>query len=364
MISRFTLDSATEFLFGKDVCSLSVGLVYPPRSPLAADVAFQTHPANIFAHAFLQAQILTAYRSRLGGSWRLFEIWGDRVKKHMQVCYKFIDPILKEALEKKRSLKEAASAKNLNDGEVLEGETLLDHLVNCTEDQSMIRDEILNIMIAGRDTTAGTLTFVIWMLSQHPDVLRRLREEILSVVGDSRSPTLEELREMKYLRAVINETLRLYPAVPFNSRTSTAPVVLPAANGGNPIYVPANIRVFYSVFLMHRRKDLWGPDAEEFDPDRFLDERLRKYLTPSPFIFSPFNAGPRICMGQQFAYNEMSYFLTRLLQEFSSISLAEHVQTLAPAEWAKAPGRKGVEKAIVKSHLTLYVQDGLWVRME
>jgi hypothetical protein len=133
MISRFTLDSATEFLFGKDVCSLSVGLVYPPRSPLAADVAFQTHPANIFAHAFLQAQILTAYRSRLGGSWRLFEIWGDRVKKHMQVCYKFIDPILKEALEKKRSLKEAASAKNLNDGEVLEGETLLDHLVNCTE---------------------------------------------------------------------------------------------------------------------------------------------------------------------------------------------------------------------------------------
>lgn len=143
---------------------------------------------------------------------------------------------------------------------------------------------------------------------------------------------------------------------------------------------------------MHRRKDLWGPDgedvisfpltpmlthtlaAEEFDPDRFLDERLRKYLTPNPFIFSPFNAGPRICMGQQvgmlllklfcsnvlmpfqFAYNEMSYFLTRLLQAFSSISLAEDVQTLAPAEWAKAPGRKGVEKAIIKSHLTLYVQ--------
>jgi hypothetical protein len=61
-------------------------------------------------------------------------------------------------------------------------------------------------------------------------------------------------------------------------------------------------------------------------------------------------------MPWQFAYNEMSYFLTRLLQEFSSISLAEDVQTLAPAEWAKAPGRKGVEKAIVKSHLTLYVQ--------
>ena len=153
--------------------------------------------------------------------------------------------------------------------------------------------------------------------------------------------------------------------------------------------------VVYSVFLMHRRKDLWGPDgehvinfpltpmlmhalaAEEFDPDRFLDDRLRKYLTPNPFIFSPFNAGPRICVGQQveilllnpfcsdvlmpwqFAYNEMSYFLTRLLQTFSSISLAEDVQTLAPPEWAKGPGRKAVEKAIVRTHLTLYVQVGV-----
>lgn len=116
---------------------------------------------------------------------------------------------------------------------------------------------------------------------------------------------------------------------------STAPVVLPPAKGGQPIYVPANTRsdqvvphcfhdvetrrcrVPYSVFLMHRRKDLWGPDgecivllfhvsclsmfplAEEFDPDRFLDERLHKYLTPNPFIFVPFNAGPRICLGQQ-----------------------------------------------------------------
>ena len=55
----------------------------------------------------------------------------------------------------------------------------------------------------------------------------------------------------------------------------------------------------YSVFFMHRRKDLWGPDAEEFDPDRFLDERVKTYLTPNPFIFLPFNAGPRICLGQQ-----------------------------------------------------------------
>jgi len=174
MISRFTLDSATEFLFGKDIRSLSVGLVYPPKSPLAADVAFHTHPANMFAHAFLQAQIVTSYRVYAGGYWRLFEFWNDRVKTHMQVCYKFIDPILKEALEKK-SLRQAISEKNLNDREVLEGETLLDHLVNHTEggcfgptyclpprfirstDLSVIKDEILNILVAGRDTVSAHL---------------------------------------------------------------------------------------------------------------------------------------------------------------------------------------------------------------
>jgi len=364
MISRFTMDSATEFLFGKDVRSLSAGLVYPSGSPLARDDAFKNHPANRFFHAFLEAQVETSSRQRAGVNWPLFEFWSDRVKKHMRVCHEFIDPILQEALSKKKAMKEAGLAPEKNDKEVVEGQTLLDHLVNYTEDHALIRDEIFNIMIAGRDTTAATMTFAVWMLSQHPDVLRKLREETLSVVGSSRTPTLEDLRDMKYLRAVINETLRLYPAVPFNARTSTEAVILPPAKGGQPIYVPPNTSVVYSVFLMHRRKDLWGPDADEFDPDRFLDERVHKYLTPNPFIFLPFNAGPRICLGQQFAYNEVSYFLVRLFQGFSSVSLAEDVQTLAPAEWAKAPGRKGIEKAIARSHLTIYVEGGLWVRME
>ncbi|KAG1875454.1 cytochrome P450 [Suillus subalutaceus] len=365
MVSRFTLDSATDFLFGKNVCSLSTGLIYPPSSPRSKDVAFANHPADKFAHAFSDAQIATAYRGRFGSAWRLSEFWTDRVKKHMGTCYEFIDPILKEALEKNKMLKENIDEKaDAKDRDVKEGETLLDHLVNYTEDPVVIRDEILNIMIAGRDTTAATLTFVIYMLAQNPDVLRRLREEILSKVGSSRRPTYDDVRDMKYLRAVINETLRLYPPVPFNIKTSTEPTVWPGINGGKPIYIPPNTMTIYSVFLMHRRTDLWGPDAQEFDPDRFLDDRLRKYFTSNPFIFMPFNAGPRICIGQQFAYNEVSFFLVRLLQQFSSVSLATDVQTLPPVEWAKCCGRKAIDKIIFKSHLTIYAEDGLWVRME
>jgi len=95
-----------------------------------------------------------------------------------------------------------------------------------------------------------------------------------------------------------------------------------------------------------------------FDPGRFLDERV-KFLTSNNFIFLPFNAGPRICLGQQFAYNEASFFLIRLLQSFSKVSLALDAQ---PA--SSLPIWPGREKIWMKSHLTLYCAGGLWVRME
>ncbi|KAG5653246.1 hypothetical protein H0H81_001503 [Sphagnurus paluster] len=118
---------------------------------------------------------------------------------------------------------------------------------------------------------------------------------------------------------------------------------------------------------MHRRKDLWGPDAEEFDPDRFIDERLKKYLLKNSFIFLPFNAGPRICLGQQFAYNEMSFMIIRFLQHFSSISLDEDSappEAHPPAEWAQGEGRRRIERVFPKIHLTMYANGGMWLKMK
>lgn len=121
---------------------------------------------------------------------------------------------------------------------------------------------------------------------------------------------------------------------------------------------------------MHRRTDLWGPDALEFDPDRWLDDRMQRYLVPNPFIFLPFNGGPRICLGQQFAYLEVSLFLIRFLQAFEKVELAPEAQepgTRPPsAKWAAAAGEKeraGREKFWPRAHLTLYSHGGLWVRL-
>lgn len=122
----------------------------------------------------------------------------------------------------------------------------------------------------------------------------------------------------------------------------------------------------YSVFVMHRRTDVWGPDALKFDPDRFLDERQQKYLGRNPFIFLPFNAGPRICLGQQYAYNQMSFMIIRLLQNFSTIKLEPHAQspsTRPPEWWSQIPGRQSLEKLWPRSHLTMYANGGLWCKM-
>ncbi|KAF8510916.1 cytochrome P450 [Gautieria morchelliformis] len=356
IMSRFTLDSATEFLFGSSVHSLDAPLPYAHNSPRRELASRTPHSSDMFSKAFGQAQTQIATRTRLAAMWPLMEFWKDKTKDSTKIIYNFIDPILKESLAKKA----------VADGADSQAKTLADHLVDHTTDLVIIRDEILNIMIAGRDTTMATLTFAVYCLSQNKDVLIKLRQEILTMVGPTRTPVFDDVKDCKYLRAVINETLRLYPAVPIDARQSKRATTWPASDGGKPYYLPAGTDVPYAVWLMHRRTDLWGPDASEFDPDRFLDARLHKYLTPNPFIFLPFNAGPRICLGQQFAYNEISVMLIRLLQAFDTITLAPEAQPAEshpPASWKQTSGTQATTKIWPKVHLTLYSYMGLWLRM-
>ncbi|ELU38865.1 cytochrome P450 monooxygenase pc-3 [Rhizoctonia solani AG-1 IA] len=354
LVGRFTLDSATEFLFGSSTHSLSAPLPRPNEPP--AD------ESATFAVAFGRAQELLMGRFVLGSFWPWFELFKDKTEGSMKVINAFTNPILEAKLKEKRD-----GLLNLKEKEAGgEGETLLDHLVRCSDGAYHDEhDELLNILIAGRDTTAATLTFACYALAMYPECLVKLRAEVLSTFGSSEYPTFEALRGMKYLRAFINEVLRVFPPVPFNERTASRSTVLKSE--GKKFYVPA------------------GPDAEEFDPERWLDERLKKYVTPNPFIFLPFSAGPRICLGQQFAYkyvvaegrlissdsitsySESSYFLVRLLQHVDHITLAPDAQPLEshpPSHWKQGPGRQAIEQFWLKSHLTMYAVGGLWVRMK
>ncbi|KAK0458663.1 cytochrome P450 [Desarmillaria tabescens] len=212
VVARFTLDSATEFLFGRDVNSISAGLPYPAGSPLAGDLHFVNHPSNIFGTALARANEYTVARGERGHFWPLYEIFSDKVKPHRRALDDFSRPMLDEALDRK--------AKGIKSGDAeksVENMSLLDRLVEDIDDPKVIQDEIINVLAASRDTTASLLTFVMYMLCEHPSMASRIRAEILEKVGTWR-PTYEDIRDMKYLRAFLNETLRLYPAVANNFR--------------------------------------------------------------------------------------------------------------------------------------------------
>ncbi|KAF8960252.1 cytochrome P450 [Flammula alnicola] len=360
LASRFTLDSATEFLFGNNVGSLLAGIPYPASATERTPRSFYDHPSTVFVKAFTEGQVLSVCRLGYGDDWPLLELWGDRVKPLRKIMDGFTEPVMNEALARReRELQGGGDSKSDEDV------TLLAHLVRHTQDPKILKDELINLLIAGRDTTMCLLTFSFYMLTQHPDIEQRLRQEIFEKVGPTGSPTYDQMREMKYMRAFLNEVLRLYPPVPADTRTTNRAVILPAVQTGTqPFYVPAHTSCIYNIINMQRRTDLWGPDALKFDPDRFIDERLHKYLVPNPFIFCPFNAGPRICLGQQFAYHEATFFLVRLLQQFTEFTLDDSTNAPPPVEWASGEGLKATEKIFPLAHLTMYVKDGLWVRMK
>ncbi len=160
LVSRFTLDSATEFLFGRDVQSLSAGLPYPPSSDVVVHKLNEPNPADDFAKAFLEAQSLSAGRGRYTSAWAVFEIFEDKVAVPMKTIDAFIQPILKDALEKKAQKSEVPT----NGKQVADDETLLGHLVNLTDGEYACcnnvdsppnsRDRSSNF--AGRDTQYPT----------------------------------------------------------------------------------------------------------------------------------------------------------------------------------------------------------------
>lgn len=168
----------------------------------------------------------------------------------------------------------------------------LEALAEQTRDPEELRAQLLNILLAGRDTTASLLSWLFHQLLRNPRVFAKLRSTVLDTFGtydDPQNITFATLKGCQYLQYCLNETLRLWTVVPANSRRSNKPTTLPRGggpDGKSPIYLKAQSEVNYPIHVMHRRKDLWGPDAEAFKPERFQGRR-------SGWEYLPFNGGPR-----------------------------------------------------------------------
>lgn len=202
------------------------------------------------------------------------------------------------------------------------GYNFLHAIAGYTRDRKVLRDQLVSILLAGRDTTACTLTWIIYEVSRQPDIVAKLRQEIIEHVGLSRQPTYQDLKDMKYLNHIISETLRLYPVVPYNVRFALNDTTLPVGGGPDgtqPIAIPKNTPIGYSPVVMQRRPDLYPPPETGFAPvDEFCPERWDNW-TPKAWTYIPFNGGPRICIGQQFALTEMGYTIVRIFQRFERV---------------------------------------------
>jgi cytochrome P450 len=228
----------------------------------------------------------------------------------------FVDYYVQKALNTELGEKTPNLSKRGNNGK--EKYVFLEALSQTTRDPVELRDQLLNILLAGRDTTASLLSSLFLVLSRNPHIFSELRRQVLDDFGPYESPreiTFARLKSCTYLQWVLNETLRLYAVVPINRRAAAADTTLPIGggpDGKSPIFVPKGKEIFYAVHAMHKWKDLWGADAEEFRPERWVN---RKHS----WEYLPFNGGPRICIGQQFALTEAGHVVVRLLQRFDAV---------------------------------------------
>ncbi|XP_021313056.1 cytochrome P450 704C1 [Sorghum bicolor] len=185
-------------------------------------------------------------------------------------------------------------------------------------DHKYLRDIVLSIVIAGKDTSVEALAWFFYMACKHPRVQERVFREAREATGEKASSmdefarclTDEALGKMHYLHAALTETLRLYPALPLNNKECFSDDVLP---GG--FSVGKGDVVFYVPYAMGRMEYLWGSDAEVFRPERWLHDN-GEFQQESPFKFTAFQAGPRICLGKEFAYRQMKVLAAVLLRFF------------------------------------------------
>ncbi|XP_022822866.1 cytochrome P450 4c3-like [Spodoptera litura] len=177
-----------------------------------------------------------------------------------------------------------------------------------------LREHIDSITIAGNDTTALVISYVLLLLGEHQDAQEEVYKELKMIFGDSqRRPTKEDITKMDYLDRVIRETMRLYTVVPIIGRKTQKELKLSTCT------VPAGVGCVVVPMVLHLSKKLWGPDADSFNPDRFLPENC---ANRHPCAYIPFSYGTRNCIGRYFGMLAMKSILANILRSYKVSSQA------------------------------------------
>ncbi|KAG1341892.1 Cytochrome P450 94B3 [Cocos nucifera] len=290
LLDRLAFDNVCKVAFDVDAARLVGDTAEVGRFVWAFETA-----AGISIKRFQQPRFLWKLRRALNlGEER-------RLKEELAVVNEFATKVVKERKGRKRE--EIEGSDDLLSRFIAEGDF----------SDEFLRDIVISFVLAGRDTTSTAMAWIFWALSTRPEVQQKILEEIASVRSRSGNAgemlTLDELREMEYLHAVVSETLRLYPPVPMQQRVCMRDDVLPDGTR-----VKRGWSVMSHSYAMARTEGIWGEDCKEFNPERWLQNG--SFQPKNPYRFPVFHAGPRTCLGKEMAYIQMKAVVASVMERF------------------------------------------------
>ncbi|KAG7386831.1 hypothetical protein PHYPSEUDO_015229 [Phytophthora pseudosyringae] len=309
LMNKFTFETFAEIGFGQKLENLK-----------SAD----DHPFEV---AFDEAHCISTDRFAFPvWLWKL-KRWLNvgserRLRDFMLVINKFLMDTISVTMERRRTRQATTKLKSQTANKDIVS-IILDSMETSgqTISPADLRDIAFAGMIAGRDTTADALSWLMHMLHHNPRVLKKLREEIIAklpLIADSESyvPSMEEVQELPYLEATIREVLRLFPPVPTIPYHCIRDTVFPDGT-----FIPGGSAILLSLYSASRLESAWGPDAASFVPERFLDKESGDLLPVSSAKFAAFSAGPRVCVGRSLALLELKLVVSSLVNRFNAVEM-------------------------------------------
>ncbi|CAI0456342.1 unnamed protein product [Linum tenue] len=333
VMKRFTFDLTCLLLLGIDTECLSTSF---PRVPCAE--AF-----DVIEEAIVYRHCVPPWVWKLQ-RW-LHVGWEGRTIEAEECLNRFLEERIRVKMEEKRAKESCGNDDGDDNYDLLmklmvETERLMGDCYN-SKGEKFVRETVVSLMVAGRDTIAVALSWFFWLVATNPGVEEKILEEldrhVITQTGEEQGifSSIEELNKMVYLHGAISETLRLYPSVPNEPKQSMGADVLPSGHA-----VGKNTRILVSIYSMGRMEEVWGKDWMEFKPERWVSERTegnnisnddddankKKICTihvPS-YKFAAFLAGPRSCPGRKIAFMQLKNIASCVLRRYKIVVVDDH----------------------------------------